>query len=83
LAREIKRTTQLKKEVIMSYYVEMIRVSSSFIRAIGYDGSTLYVEMENGQTYEHHNVPSYHYRGLMNASSKGGYYNRHIRGKYK
>lgn len=67
----------------MSYYVEMIRVSSSFIRAIGYDGSTLCVEIENGQTYDHHNVPYSVYRDFMNASSKGAYYNRHIRGKYK
>jgi len=67
----------------MFYCVEMIPVSSSFICAIGYDGSTLYVEMDTGQTYEHYRVPYSVYAGLMNASSKGGYYNRYIRGRYR
>jgi hypothetical protein len=70
-------------EAVMSYYVEMIRVSSSFIRAVGYDGSTLYVEMDSGQTYEHPHVPNSVYAGLMHASSKGAYYNQHIRGRYR
>ena len=63
-------------------YVQMISVSSSVIRAVGYDGSTLYGEMENGQTYDHPHVPESVYRGLMSASSKGRYYNRNIRGRY-
>jgi len=63
--------------------MSMIPVSSSFIRAIGYDGSTLYVEMRNGETYDHHGCPYHHFEGLLNASSKGAYYNRYIRGKYK
>jgi len=67
----------------MSYYVEMIRVNSSFIRAVGYDGSNLHVEMHTGQTYTHPNVPYYHFTGLLNASSHGTYYNHYIRGKYK
>jgi hypothetical protein len=64
-------------------YVEMIRVHSEAIAAIGYDGSTLYVEFHNTGTYEHPHVPYSVYLGLMNATSHGGYYNRHIRGKYK
>jgi hypothetical protein len=71
------------KKVAMSYYVEMIRVNSSFIRAIGYDGSTLYVEFDTGETYPHPGVPYSIYREFMDASSKGTYYNQHIRGKYK
>jgi len=67
----------------MSYYVEMIRVSSRAIRAIGYDGSTLYVEFETGKTYPHPGVPYYHFEGLVHASSVGAYYNEHIRGKYR
>ena len=66
----------------MSYYVEMIRVGSSFIRAVGYDGSTLYVEMENGRTYDHPHVPYSVYACLTGAASKGRYYNRNIRGRY-
>jgi len=67
----------------MSYYVEMICVSSSFILAVGYSGGTLYVEMHTGQTYTHPHVPYYHFEGLLHASSPGAYYNQNIRGKYK
>ena len=35
----------------------MISVSSSAIRAIGYDGSTLAVEFHNGRIYDHPGVP--------------------------
>ena len=66
----------------MLYTVEMVPVSSSFIRAIGYDGSTLYVEMDTGQTYEHYRVPYSLYAGLMQATSHGAFYNRYIRGKF-
>lgn len=66
----------------MSYYVEMVRVNSSFIHAVGYDGRNLYVEIAGRGTYTHHNVPYYHFEGMLNASSVGAYYNRHIRGKY-
>jgi hypothetical protein len=66
----------------MSYYVEMIGVNSSFIVAVGYDGSNLYVEISGRGTYTHHNVPAYHFAGLLNANSHGGYYNRYIKGKY-
>jgi hypothetical protein len=64
-------------------YVEMISVSSSVIRAVGYDGSTLTVEFRSGRTYDHPHVPESVYLGLMSASSKGRYYSRNIRGKYK
>ena len=67
----------------MSYYVEMIRVNSPFIRAVGYDGSTLTVEFRSGKVYDHPHVPYSVYAGLMSASSKGAYYNEHIRGKYR
>ena len=63
--------------------MSMIPVSSSAIRAIGYDGSTLYVEFHNTGMYAHPHVPYSVYLGLMRASSKGGYYNAYIRGKYK
>ena len=68
----------------MSYYVEMIPVNSSAIRAVGYDydGSTLTVEFHTGRTYDHPGVPYSVYVEFMNTLSKGTYYNRHIRGRY-
>lgn len=67
----------------MTYYVEMIPVNSTAIRAVGYDGSTLTVEFHSGRVYDHPHVPYPVYAGLMQASSKGAYYNQHIRGKYR
>ena len=59
-------------------------VSSSSIRAVGYDGHTLSVQFHtSGTVYDHHGVPYQVYAELMNASSMGAYYNRYIRGKYK
>jgi hypothetical protein len=69
----------------VSYYVEMILVNSSAIRAVGYDydGSTLTVEFHTERTYDHPGVPYSVFVEFMNASSHGIYYNQHIRGKYK
>lgn len=61
----------------------MISVQSSAIRAVGFDGSTLTVEFHGGRIYDHPGVPYEVYAGLMNASSMGAYYNRHIRGRYR
>ena len=61
----------------------LISVNSSAIRAVGYDGSTLTVEFQNGRVYDHPGVPYEVFEGLMQASSKGAYYNARIRGRYK
>lgn len=61
----------------------MIAVHSSAIRAVGYDGYTLTVEFQSGWSYDHPGVPYEVYVGLMQAASKGAYYNRYIRGRYR
>jgi hypothetical protein len=61
----------------------MIRVNSSAIRAVGYDGYILTVEFHNSGVYDHPGVPYEVYAELMAASSKGAFYNRHIRGRYR
>jgi len=58
-------------------------VSSTAIRAIGYDGYTLVVVFRNTGRYDHPGVPYEVYAGLMAASSKGAFYNRNIRGRYR
>jgi hypothetical protein len=60
----------------------MIRVNSSAIYAVGYDGYTLAVEFHGGRIYDHPGVPASVFYGLMNASSKGAYYSYNIRGRY-
>jgi hypothetical protein len=61
----------------------LILVNSSAIRAVGYDGHTLTVEFHTGRVYDHPGVPYSVYQGLMQASSKGFYYNKNIRGRYR
>ena len=63
--------------------MSLISVSSSAIRAVGYDGYTLAVVFHHSGRYDHPGVPYDVYAGLMQASSMGAYYNRNIRGRYQ
>ena len=67
----------------MSYHIEMVSVSSSVIRATGYDGGTRVIEFHSGRTYEYHGVPYSVYAGLINASSPGRFYTENIRGRFQ
>jgi hypothetical protein len=64
--------------------MEMIRVSSSAIEAIGYDAASrrLTIRFVEGHSYDFYGVPESVYQELLNAPSKGGYYNDHIRDRY-
>lgn len=65
--------------------MEMIRVSSSAILAIGYDATTrrMKITFTEGHTYDFCRVPESVFEGLLHASSKGRYYNDHIRDRYQ
>jgi hypothetical protein len=65
--------------------MEMIRVNSSAISAIGYaaDIQQMQIKFKQGHTYTFCRVPQQIFDGLLSASSKGSYYDRHIRGKYQ
>ena len=56
-------------------------VSSSNLRSVGYDqdSSTLEIEFNSGGIYQYLNVPAYIYSGLLTASSKGTYFDAHIK----
>lgn len=61
------------------------KVVSSNIQAIGYDEGTLVLEVEfkDGGIYEYFEVGTSKYDKFMNASSKGKYFHRFIKGLYK
>jgi hypothetical protein len=61
----------------------MIPVNSSAIAAIGYENGVLAVTFHNTGTYYHPGVPYAVFAGLWRAGSKGAFYNRFIRGKYR
>jgi hypothetical protein len=57
-------------------------VASSLIRSVGYDllGSVLEIEMiEPNRLYTYYDVPFSVYEGLIEAPSKGHYFNEFIR----
>lgn len=64
--------------------MSLIPVPSSSLAAVGYDGGTLAVLFHTSSTvYLHPGVPYAVYAGLMRAASKGAFYNRFIRGRYR
>ena len=65
--------------------MDMIHVNSSAISAIGYDQRTMrmHIRFIQGDTYDFCGVPAHIFQGLLNARSKGTYYNDHIRDRYQ
>lgn len=65
--------------------MDMIRVRSSAISAVGYDPETgrMQVKFKQGDTYTFCRVPQRVFDGLLAAMSKGAYYDTYIRGKYQ
>ena len=66
---------------------EMIRtpVTSTDIASVGYDESTLTLEIEfvTGSIYQYFDVPSTVHSNLMSASSHGKFFHAEIRGKFR
>jgi hypothetical protein len=59
-------------------------VVSSMMRSVGYDDvhAVLEIEFVTGTVYRYHAVPRREWTGLMEAESKGRYFDAHIRDKY-
>ena len=72
------------KPTTVSIQVEMKKVNSSNIQAIGYKDwiQELYVQYNSG-TYIYHEVELELYERLMKAESKGRFLNENIKNKYK
>lgn len=62
----------------------MPRVSSSAIAWVGYhpETRTLAVALKQGRAYDYLGVPRGVYRALLNAPSKGKFYNAHVKDVY-
>lgn len=65
--------------------MEMIRVHSTAIAAIGYDQATqrLKITFQQGHTYDFCRVPAYVFKGFLESNSKGTYYNDRIKDRYQ
>lgn len=62
--------------------MEMIKVVSSNVVAVGYKENDLYVDYKSG-SYVYKNVPKKVYDGLVSAESKGKYMHANVKGKYE
>ena len=64
--------------------MERIPVTSTDIRAIGYDtdNQILEIEFNSGSVYDYANVPQGEYDGIMSADSKGKYFHANIKNRY-
>lgn len=63
----------------------MIPVRSSAISQVGYEAISrrLRIVFVEGHAYDFCGVPEAIFEGLLRASSKGQYYNDHIRDRYQ
>lgn len=65
--------------------MEMIRVYSSAISFVGYDPASMRMRIVfvQGDAYDFCGVPQHVFARLLNAGSKGTYYNTYIRDRYQ
>ena len=61
-----------------------VLVQSTTLASAGHDAKSAILELRfrNGAVYQYFSVPQGVYRNLLRASSKGGYFNQNIRGRY-
>lgn len=64
--------------------MQMTPVTSSNIKAVGYDGktTTLRVRFNSGRTYQYKDVPHEVYTALIGAQSIGKYFLANIKDQY-
>lgn len=65
--------------------MERQRVSSSNLESVGYDTNDeiLEIKFHSGGIYQYFNVPLERFDSLMNASSKGSYFARYIKERFR
>jgi hypothetical protein len=65
--------------------MEMVRVNSSAIEAVGYDPGSrrMKIRFTSGKVYDFCGVPESVHSSLMRAYSKGTCYNDHIKDRYQ
>jgi hypothetical protein len=64
--------------------MKTIAVNSTTLRTVGYDTEhqLLQIEFQNRSIYQYFEVPATVYEELMQAPSKGAYFNRSIRPRF-
>jgi len=66
--------------------MERVKVESTNLNSVGYNKDEKILEIQfnyRSAVYQYYRVPEYIHTGLMRATSKGDYFHRRIKGKYK
>ena len=65
--------------------IPMVNVNSTLLAGVGYDSGelTLQLEFQDGAIYRYFAVPAAIHEGLLAADSKGVYFNREIRSRFR
>lgn len=69
----------------MVEFIPLIPIASSNLHAVGYDDAaiTLAVQFKNGDIFHYRDVPETVWSEMQQAPSKGSFYAKEIRGKFK
>ena len=68
----------------MSRLLDRTAVVSSLLSSIGYSiEATLELEFRSGAIYRYFAVPQAVFQDLIAAESKGAYFNRHVRNRFR
>lgn len=59
-----------------------VRVDSTTLAAVSYYGAKLQLDFRDGTRYTYSGVSPELFRELLGATSKGSFFNRHIRGRF-
>jgi KTSC domain len=59
-----------------------VRVDSTTLAAVSYDGARLQLDFLDGTRYAYSGASPELFRDLLGATSKGSFFNRHIRGRF-
>ena len=87
---ELEEHQQVRIRILVEDMADLERkmkrlpVSSSLVAYAGYvpEYKVLEIEFQDGRSYHYFGVPERIYKGLMEAESRGRYFNDHIRDAY-
>jgi hypothetical protein len=63
--------------------MDLVAVSSSNLRAVGWQAGTLRILFHSGATYEFFNVPAEVHAALMAAPSKNEFFTAHVKNSFR
>ncbi len=63
--------------------MERVPVESSVLASVGWENNILEVAFKTGSVYRYFNVPRDYFERLLAADSKGRFFNKTIKGRFR